>query len=39
VCSEASKVIVVDITTGAVTPVANGRGVIWLDDHTLLVSV
>jgi Tol biopolymer transport system component len=39
VCSEASRVIVVDITTGAATPVANGRGAIWLDDHTLLVSV
>ena len=39
VCSEASKVIVVDIATGAATPVAYGRGAIWLDDHTLLVSV
>jgi Tol biopolymer transport system component len=48
VCSEASKVIVTDIATGAatpdiatgaVTPVAWGRGAIWLDDHTLLVSV
>ena len=39
VCSEASKVIVVDIATGAATPVAWGRGAIWLDDHTLLVSV
>jgi Tol biopolymer transport system component len=39
VCSEASKVIVIDIATGAATPVAYGRGAIWLDDHTLLVSV
>jgi Tol biopolymer transport system component len=39
VCSEASRVIVVDIATGAATPVAYGRGAIWLDDHTLLVSV
>ena len=39
VCSEASKVIVLDIATGAATPVASGRGAIWLDDRTLLVSV
>jgi Tol biopolymer transport system component len=39
VCSEASKVIVLDSATGAATPVAYGRGAIWLDDHTLLVSV
>jgi Tol biopolymer transport system component len=39
VCAEASKVIVVDIATGAATSVADGRGAIWLDDHTLLVSV
>jgi Tol biopolymer transport system component len=39
VCSEVSRVIVVDIATGAATPVAQGRGAIWLDDHTLLVSV
>jgi hypothetical protein len=39
VCSEASKVIVIDIAAGAATPVAWGRGAIWLDDHTLLVSV
>jgi hypothetical protein len=39
VCSEASKVIVLDIAAGAATPLAYGRGVIWLDDHTLLVSV
>lgn len=39
VCSEASKVIVLDIATGAATPVAYGRQAIWLDDHTLLVSV
>jgi hypothetical protein len=31
-------VIVVDIARAA-TPVAYGRGAIWLDDHTLLVSV
>jgi hypothetical protein len=30
-------VIVVDIARGAPTPVAYGRGAIWLDDHTLLV--
>ena len=39
VCSEASKVIVLDSATGAATPVATGRGAIWLDDRTLLVSV
>jgi Tol biopolymer transport system component len=39
VCSEASKVIVIDIATGAATPIAYGRGAIWLDDHTLLVSI
>jgi hypothetical protein len=48
VCSEASKVIVTDIATGAATPdiatgaatpVAWGRGAIFLDDHPLLVSV
>jgi WD40 repeat protein len=39
VCSEGSKVIVLDIATGAATPVAYGRQAIWLDDHTLLVSV
>jgi dipeptidyl aminopeptidase/acylaminoacyl peptidase len=40
VCTEASKVIVIDIATGAATPVAAyGRGAIWLDDHTLLVTV
>ena len=39
VCSEASRVIVVDIATRAARPVASGRGAIWLDDHTLLVSV
>lgn len=32
-------VIVIDIARGAATPVAYGRGAIWLDDHTLLVSV
>jgi hypothetical protein len=39
VCSAASKVIVLDIATGAATPVAYGRQAIWLDDHSLLVSV
>jgi Tol biopolymer transport system component len=39
VCREASKVIVIDIATGHASPVAQGRGAIWLDDHTLLVSV
>ena len=39
VCSEASKVIVLDSATAAATPVATGRGAIWLNDHTLLVSV
>ena len=39
VCAEASRIIVVDIATGRASPVAQGRGAIWLDDHTLLVSV
>jgi WD40 repeat protein len=39
VCSEASKVIVIDIATASASPVAQGRRAIWLDDHTLLVSV
>ena len=39
VCAEASRVIVIDIATGGASPVAQGRGAIWLDDHTLLVSV
>jgi Tol biopolymer transport system component len=39
VCSEASRVIVIDIATGEASPVAVGRGAIWLDDHTLLVSL
>jgi Tol biopolymer transport system component len=38
VCAEASKIIVIDIATGGASPVADGRGAIWLDDHTLLVS-
>jgi Tol biopolymer transport system component len=33
------RVIVVDIATGKATPVAEGSGAIWLDDHTLLVEV
>ena len=32
-----SGIIVVDISTGEVLPVAEGSGAIWLDDHTLLV--
>ena len=32
-----SAIIVVDITTGEVVPVAKGSEAIWLDDHTLLV--
>jgi hypothetical protein len=39
VCSEATRIIVIDIATGAASPVAQGRGAIWLDDLTLLVSV
>ena len=39
VCAEASRIIVVDIATGGASPVAQGRGAIWLDDHRLLVSV
>jgi hypothetical protein len=32
-------VVVIDVATGDASPVARGRGAIWLDDHTLLVSV
>jgi hypothetical protein len=32
-------ILVVDVTTGRPTIVANGRAAIWLDDHTLLVAV
>jgi Tol biopolymer transport system component len=32
-------VIVVDIATGRLSPVAKGNGAIWLDRHTLLVEV
>jgi Tol biopolymer transport system component len=39
VCSEASRVIVIDIATREASPVVVGRGAIWLDDHTLLVEV
>jgi Tol biopolymer transport system component len=39
VCSEASRIIVIDIATGTASPVAVGREAIWLDDHTLLVSI
>jgi Tol biopolymer transport system component len=34
-----SRIVVVDIATGKATPVAEGTGAIWLDDHTLLVEV
>jgi Tol biopolymer transport system component len=34
-----NSVVVVDIATGDESPVAQGREAIWLDDHTLLVSV
>jgi Tol biopolymer transport system component len=34
-----NNIIVVDVATGGASPVAQGRGAIWLDDHTLLVSV
>ena len=37
--SGASSVVVVDIATGRPSPVARGRGAIWLDRHTLLVEV
>jgi WD40-like Beta Propeller Repeat len=33
------RIIVVDIGTERATPVAEGRGAIWLDDHTLLIEV
>jgi hypothetical protein len=33
----ASGIIVVDIATGAASPVAEGNVAIWLDGHTLLV--
>lgn len=39
VCSEASRIIVIDVATGDASPVAIGRGAIWLDDHALLVSL
>jgi Tol biopolymer transport system component len=32
-------VVVVDVATGRVSPVAKGNGAIWLDGHTLLVEV
>jgi Tol biopolymer transport system component len=32
-----SAIIVVDVTTGDASPVAEGSEAIWLDDHTLLV--
>ena len=38
-CAEASRVIVVDVATGDASPVAQGRGAIWLDGDTLLVSL
>jgi Tol biopolymer transport system component len=39
VCAEANRIIVIDIASGQATSVAPGREAIWLDDHTLLVSV
>jgi Tol biopolymer transport system component len=44
VCSAADTksgggVIIVDIATGSVSPVAEGNGAIWLDQNTLLVEV
>jgi Tol biopolymer transport system component len=39
VCREASRIVVIDIATGDASPVAVGREAIWLDDHTLLVSL
>jgi Tol biopolymer transport system component len=39
VCWEASMVVVIDVATGDASPVARGRGAIWLDNHTLLVSL
>lgn len=38
VCSgEAREVLVVNVATGYGTPVAEGTGAIWVDDHTLLI--
>ena len=38
VCSNyGNGIIVVDIATGDVTRVAQGRGAIWIDRHTLLI--
>jgi hypothetical protein len=37
VCWEGNDIIVVDIATGNVSMVAEGREAIWLDDHALLV--
>jgi Tol biopolymer transport system component len=37
VCMGGGTVKVADIATGEASPVAEGSGAIWLDDHTLLV--
>jgi dipeptidyl aminopeptidase/acylaminoacyl peptidase len=39
VCAEGNSIVVVDITTGNGSRVAEGRAAIWLDDSTLLVEV
>jgi Tol biopolymer transport system component len=40
VSSTGNSIVVVDVATGGMrSPVAEGRGAIWLDDHTLLVEV
>jgi Tol biopolymer transport system component len=39
VCSEASRIVVIDIATGDASSAAVGREAIWLDDQTLLVSL
>ena len=33
------SIIVIDIATGDASPVAQGNGAIWVDDHTLLIDV
>ena len=35
--SYGGRILVVDIATGEASPVAEGNGATWLDDHTLLV--
>jgi WD40 repeat protein len=40
VCSDYDgRIIVVDVATGDASPVAEGSGASWLDDHTLLIEV